>query len=264
MGDELKGRALAAEAASRAKPGTPAARIVADVADVAADVEFRGFSKQTVTFFRQLAKNNDRAWFEAHRDVYEAEVMVPARTFITALGARLKTVLPKINAIPKVNKSIFRIARDTRFSLDPTPYKPNLGLYFWEGAGGRMESSGMYFHLEPPDLMLGGGMYLFPDKKLVRYRKAVVDRKLGPELAAIVREMAKVPGLDLGGKHYKRIPAGFEAGHPNAPLLLHNGLYAGVEMPIPEEFYSPSLVEYCFERFKLILPLHKWLVKALG
>lgn len=228
------------------------------------DLEFRGFTKGTVAFFRGLAKNNNRTWFEAHRDDYEAEVMAPSRAFITAMGARLRTILPKINAIPKVNKSIFRIHRDTRFSLDPKPYKTNLGLYFWEGVGGRMEEAGMYFHLEPPDLMLGGGMYMLPDKKLLRYRKAVVDKKLGAELAAIVREMAKTPGLELGGKHYKRIPAGFDAAHPNAPLLLHNGLYAGMEMPIPEEFYSPRLVEYCFERYKPLVPLHKWLVKALG
>lgn len=228
------------------------------------DLEFRGFSKQTVAFFRGLAKNNDRTWFEAHRDVYEAEVMAPARAFITVLGARLKTIAPNIIAIPKVNKSIFRIHRDTRFSLDPAPYKTNLGLYFWEGAGGRMEGSGFYFHLEPPDLMVGGGMYMLSDKKLLRFRKAVVDKKLGAELAAIVREMAKVPGLDLGGQHYKRVPAGFDPEHPNASLLLHNGLYGGMEMPIPEEFYSPRLVEYCFERYKHILPLHKWLVKALG
>lgn len=228
------------------------------------DLEFRGFSKQTVAFFRGLAKHNDRAWFEAHRDVYEAEVMAPARAFITVLGARLKTIAPNIIAIPKVNKSIFRIHRDTRFSLDPAPYKTNLGLYFWEGAGGRMEGSGFYFHLEPPDLMLGGGMYMLSDKKLLRFRKAVVDKKLGAELTGVIRGLEKVPGLALGGRHYKRVPAGFDPGHPNAPLLLHNGLYAGLEMPIPEEFYSPRLIEYCFERYKPLVPLHKWLVKALG
>jgi hypothetical protein len=112
--------------------------------------------------------------------------------------------------------------------------------------------------------MVGGGMYMFSDKKLLRYRKAVVDKKLGTELAAIVREMAKVPGLALGGQHYKRVPAGFDPGHPNAPLLLHNGLYAGMETAIPEEFYSPRLVEYCFERYRPMVPLHKWLVKAVG
>jgi uncharacterized protein (TIGR02453 family) len=228
------------------------------------DQEFRGFSKKTVDFFKNLKRHNDRAWFEAHRDIYESEVMAPSRAFITAMGARLKTIAPKIVAIPKVNKSIFRINRDTRFSLDPTPYKTNLGLYFWEGTGGRMEGSGFYFHLEPPDLMMGGGMYMFSDKKLLRFRKAAVDKKLGKELAAVVKDLAAVPGFELGGKHYKRVPAGFDASQPNAPLLLHNGLYAGCEEPIPAEFFTPAIVDYCLEKFRAILPLYRWLVKAIG
>ena len=231
---------------------------------MSAESEFRGFSKKTVDFFKGLARHNDRAWFEAHRDVYESEVMAPSRAFITAMGARLRTIAPKIMAVPKVNKSIFRIARDTRFSLDPSPYKTNLGLYFWEGTGGRMEGAGFYFHLEPPDLMMGGGMYMFSDKALLRFRKAAVEKTLGKELTAIVADLAAVPGFEIGGKHYKRIPAGFDPAHPNAPLLLHNGLYAGVEGPIPPEFYSPALVESCFEKYKTMLPLHRWLVKAVG
>jgi uncharacterized protein (TIGR02453 family) len=226
--------------------------------------EFHGFSKKTVDFFKSLARHNDRAWFESHRDIYEAEVMAPSRAYIGAMGARLRELAPKINAIPKVNKSIFRIARDTRFSLDPSPYKTNLGLYFWEGAGGRMEGSGFYFHLEPPDLMVGGGMYMFGDRQLLRFRKAAVDKRAGKELTAIVAALKAVPGFDLGGKHYKRVPAGFDANHPNAPFLLHNGLYGGWEGPIPQEFYSAAIIDFCFEKFKAFAPLHRWLVKNVG
>src|SRR5512139_3318195 len=100
---------------------------------MAGDTTFSGFHKETVRFFTELCRNNNRAWFEAHRARYEEHVMAPAKLFVTALGARLKTVVPGIIAVPAVNKSIFRINRDTRFSLDPAPYKTNLGLYFWDG-----------------------------------------------------------------------------------------------------------------------------------
>ena len=102
---------------------------------------FSGFTPRTVEFFIELAENNNRAWFERHRNVFEAHVMSPARAFVTALGERLRAVLPGIIAVPKVNKSIFRIYRDTRFSSDPSPYKTNLGLYFWEGPRSRLEST---------------------------------------------------------------------------------------------------------------------------
>ncbi len=94
---------------------------------------FKGFSTETVAFFRDLASHNNRIWFERNRDIYETQVMGPAKAFVTAMGARLRSVAPQIVAVPKINKSIFRINRDTRFSLDPSPYKTNLGIYFWDG-----------------------------------------------------------------------------------------------------------------------------------
>jgi len=227
-------------------------------------MEFNGFSKATVDFFKGLKTNNTREWFEAHRLIYESEVMAPAKAFVTAMGTRLKELVPRLNAIPKINKSIFRLNRDTRFSADPTPYKTNLGIYFWEGGASRMEGAGFYFHLEPPRLMLGGGAYMFSDKQLPRYRRAVVDRKFGPELTKIVAELSRLAGWEIGGKHYKRVPAGFDPSHPNAALLLHNGLYGGIEMNIPKEFYSGRLIDYCLERYAALVPLHRWLMKTTG
>jgi uncharacterized protein (TIGR02453 family) len=225
---------------------------------------FTGFTKETVSFFKGLKKNNTRDWFESHRDVYDAHVMGPAKSFVVALGARLKTIAPAVLAVPQVNKSIFRLNRDTRFSLDPTPYKTNLGLYFWEGGASKMEGVGFYFHLEPPDIMLGSGAYMFSDKAMARYRRTVVDPKLGKELTKIAAAVSAMPGWELGGRHYKRVPAGFDPKHANALLLLHNGLYAGYEAKIPEEFFSARLIDYCFDRYAPLLPLHRWLVKAIG
>ncbi len=231
---------------------------------MADDNAFSGFTKGTVRFFTALRKNNNRDWFERNRKTYEDHVMAPAKLFVTAMGPRLKAIAPGVVAVPKVNKSIFRINRDTRFSLDPSPYKTNLGIYFWDGSRSRMESSGFYFHLEPPDLMLGGGMYTIPDNLLGRFRKALVDPKRGAEIGKIVAAIRAIPGFSVDGAHYKRVPAGFDPGHPNAGLLKHKGLYAGVESKIPDEFYSARLVDYCFDRFAPLLPLNRWLMKLFG
>jgi uncharacterized protein (TIGR02453 family) len=231
---------------------------------MAESVQFTGFSKDTVRFFKGLANNNNRVWFESHRELYESAVMAPSRAFIEAMGARLRTIVPGIVAVPKVNKSIFRLNRDTRFSLDPSPYKTNLGLLFWEGTRARMECPGFYFHLEPPDLMIGGGYYFFADRAIERFRKAVVDRRLGRELATSLAPFADKEGWEIGGEHYKRVPQGYDPAHPNARFLRHNGLYAGWEGKIPPEFYSPRLLDFCLERYALLVPLHRWLVKTLA
>jgi uncharacterized protein (TIGR02453 family) len=222
---------------------------------------FSGFTKETIRFFTALRKNNNREWFERNRETYETQVMNPAKAFVTAMGERLKTIAPRIVAAPKVNKSIFRLNRDTRFSQDPSPYKTNLGIYFWDGLRPRMESSGFYFHIEPPNLILGGGMYMIPDNLLGRFRDAVVDPKSGREIGKIVSAILAIPGITVEGLHYKRVPAGFDPAHPNAELLKHKGLYGGVEMEIPQEFFTARLVDFCFERFEPLAPLHRWLMK---
>lgn len=186
---------------------------------------FQGFSKDTVRFFRGLKANNNRAWFEGRRDLYENAVLAPARAFIETLGARMRGVVPKLIAVPKVNKSLFRLARDTRFSLDPSPYKANLGIYFWEGTRSRMECPGFYFQLEPPTVLLGGGYHFFADRALSRYRAAAADPKLGRELARIAAEIRRMDDWELGMRESLaadvRIPRAFLPAPPVVALPAH-------------------------------------------
>ncbi|HSQ35407.1 MAG TPA: DUF2461 family protein, partial [Candidatus Binatia bacterium] len=123
---------------------------------------------------------------------------------------------------------------------------------------------GYYFHLEPPRLMLGGGIYTFPPALLERYRQAVRDPETGGELAVLVKKIAARPGFSLGGTHYKRLPPGTDPSLPGAGLLLHNGLYAGCETAVPEEFYSPALISYCCKRFRPLEPLQRWLTDLVS
>lgn len=224
---------------------------------------FEGFNKKSLKFFRDLKKNNNKAWFDANRNIYQEEVIEPARLFISAMGSKLKRLAPDINADPRVNKSIFRINRDIRFSKDKIPYKTNFGIWFWEGAGKRMERSGFYFHLDPPNLMLGTGIYCFPKTLLTRYRDAVVAPKSATRLRQALSKVQRAGAYNLGGGHYKRVPRGYDPDHENAEYLKHNGLWAGITAKIPEQFYSSELLDYCYHEYKAMAPLHRWLNSIL-
>ncbi len=228
------------------------------------EIAFAGFPRECVRFFAHLAKNNHKPWFETHREEYENFVMLPAQQFVVTMGKRLQKLSPKINADPRVNRSLFRLNRDVRFSKDKRPYKTNLAAMFWEGSKPRMECSCYYFHLEPPKLMLGVGIYMFTPEMLEVYRHACVHAKHGPALAKAVKQLLRNKGFTLGGGFYKKVPRGYDAAHMNAALLLHNGLHAGIETKIPKEFYSAKLLDYCFTRYKDMAPLHKWLVEVTG
>jgi len=227
---------------------------------------FSGFSEETLSFYRELAVHNKKEWFDEHRKDFDNSVMDPARSFVVDMGERLRMIAPAVIADPRVNKSLFRINRDTRFSKDKTPYKTHLAIWFWEGAGKRMECSGFYFHLEPDRLMLGAGIYMFEKPALEEYRKSVVHPVHGPRLVeaidALEGEVEGSGGCGLyKGERYKRVPRGYDPDHERADLLLNKGLVAGDDGPIPPELITPGLLDYCMVRYEKMLPLHRWLVE---
>jgi uncharacterized protein (TIGR02453 family) len=221
---------------------------------------FSGFPRECFTFYRELAKNNTKQWFERHRGDYESQVLDPARRFVSDMGDRLVRLSPGIHADPRVDRSIFRIYRDVRFSGDKRPFKTNLGIWFWEGSGKRMESSGYYVMLEPDSIMLGVGIYQFPKEMMKEYRDSVVHPGFGAQLARAVKSVMKKGPYELGGGFYKKVPRGYPADHANAELLLFNGLWAGVSARVPREAHSSAFVSYCYKHFADLYPLHEWLL----
>lgn len=223
------------------------------------ETKFEGFSKATFKFFKDLENNNKKEWFEENRSVFEKNIMEPAQDFVMEMGERLKSSCPKITAIPKVDKSIFRIYRDVRFSKDKTPYKTHLGIFLWEGPRKKLGNPGFYMQLDKSKILIAGGQYSFPDELLKSYRDVICDPKKGAEVTKILNKIGKNSSYILGGKHYKKVPRGYDKENPNADLLLHNGLYYYYEGPIPKEANSKDFLDYCYNVFMEIFPLHKWL-----
>ncbi len=107
-----------------------------------ANTGFRGFPRECVTFYAELARNNNKEWFSEHKSEFERYVMETARDFVYHMGNLLKEISPEIVADPRLDRSIFRHYRDTRFSKDKSPYKTHLGILFWEGNRAKMDCPG--------------------------------------------------------------------------------------------------------------------------
>lgn len=223
------------------------------------DSGFEGFPKQTLTFLRGLTKNNDKEWFDAHRDEYDQFYIAPAKAFVAAMGEQLTKLSPGVQAEPKVNGSIFRINRDVRFSKDKTPYKNHLDLWFWEGEDRKQGSSGFYFRLLPTQVMLGTGMHGFPKPVLESYRAAVDDDATGKKLVALQKKLAKA-GYPLEGPGYKKVPRGYDADHPRAELLKFDRLHCGITLKLGPELHTRKFVTACSAHWKKMNPLHQWLL----
>ena len=126
-------------------------------------------------------RNNNKEWFEAHRDEYENDVREPMRELIEELDVRFARFAPEIGGDPK--RSMFRINRDIRFSKDKSPYKTNAGCWFHHRSATRKVgseadegSAGFYFHLQPGESFLGGGVWMPPRPQLNKLRDAIAER----------------------------------------------------------------------------------------
>ncbi len=222
----------------------------------------KDFPLNTLAFLKKLSKNNNKEWFEENRESFNSDFLQPALQFVVDLGEKLKTIAPDIMAVPKVDKSIFRLHRDVRFSKDKSPYKTNLGIYFWEGRRKKMECSGLYFHIDPKTYFLGAGMYMLSNDLLKTYREKIYDPVLGKELNAIIKKVMKKGKFGLGGKTYKRVPKGYDPEYPYADYLLYSGFYIYYEGKNMDDLVKDP-VSFSFKIYKDMLPVHQWLVKNL-
>ncbi len=224
---------------------------------------FTGFDPRALAFLRDLGDHNDRAWFHEHQAEYHDLVLEPARAFVVAMGERLAAVAPGIHADPRVNGSIMRIARDTRFSSDLTPYRTHLSLWFWEGDGPNRECAGYFLRLDHDAITLGVGAHHFPTAALAEYRRALDAADRGAELDRAVRKALKA-GAQFGPARWKRVPAPYAADHPRADLLRHDGLVAATTDPLPAEARTAAFPEWCAARWRPLRPLQAWIAGVVG
>lgn len=223
---------------------------------------FNGFPEAGLQFLADLRDNNDRAWFNPRKAQFKRDLQTHAIAFVEALGARLQSISPGINFDTRTNGagSLMRIYRDTRFSNDKTPYKTNIGIVFWEGAGKKTEVPGFYFHLSPDETWIGGGLYVFPRDVLTAYRQAVDDDSSSNALAEAIHAV-EAAGYPVQGEMYKRVPREYDADHPRADLLRYKGMFTTSGQIARAVVTSPELVDVCFAHCQAIAPLQQWFVR---
>jgi uncharacterized protein (TIGR02453 family) len=224
---------------------------------------FAGFPKETFVFLAGLAAHNEKAWFEANRDLYEAGFVAPARAFVEALGPKLRKISPSVQFEPKVNGSLSRINRDIRFSKDKRPYKDHLDLWFWHGDRKSWASPGFWIRLTPKEVHLGVGMHSLEKEQLESFRNSVVHPRSGRALLAAIAAVGKAGDYEIGGKSRKIPPRGYETDPDRAEYLLYEGLYTGATLPAKAAL-KPDFADVCVREFSAVWPIGKWLLDEVA
>src|SRR5262249_28030095 len=186
-GRDALGRARAAGGSQRAHSRVSRAALMPAAAP--------RFSADTLTFLKGLKRNNRREWFNARRDAYDAHVREPMTAIIERLADDFRSFAPELLASPKI--SMYRIYRDTRFSGNRGPYRTQVAAVFPTRGLPKHEGAGLYFHVSPDNVWIGGGMYMPPPQQLLAVREHIAANVR--QLRAIVESPAFRRTIELSG-----------------------------------------------------------------
>ena len=211
------------------------------------------FTDRTLKFLRALKRNNDRGWFKAHKDDYDAHVRGPMLAIIERLGMDFPRVAPDLVASPR---SLYRVYRDTRFSPDKTPYKTHVAAAFSHRVLPKHESAGLYFHVAPDQLWIGGGVYAPQTPQLSRIREHVVTNFRSFRSLVESAAFRRIGGVT--GTRLQRVPRGFPKDHVAAEYLKLKQYLAGEELD-PQLATSPRFYGVLLRRFTILAPFIQFL-----
>lgn len=217
------------------------------------------FLQETLDFISDLKKNNNKDWFEANRKRYDAA----RKNQLEVTGRLLEAMSKWEDAFKKTEPKscIFRINRDIRFSKDKSPYKSSLSMVFGtDGKNGR--KGGYYFHLEPGNSFLAGGMWA-PEPKVLKAVRQEIDYNLA-EFESILNDPAfkKYYGtLDTEDK-LQRPPKDYTPDNPAIEWLKHKHFVASHKLS-DKQITSKEMVNTVNEVFKALQPLNAFLDRVL-
>lgn len=221
------------------------------------------FSPNAIKFLKGLARHNDRDWFEARRDVYEAELKTPMLAFIDALNHEMLSFAPDHVRDPK--KVMMRIYRDTRFAKDKRPYKRQIAAWWARYGMEKTSGGGYYMHVHPDQVMIAGGVYMPERAQLLAIREWLADNHVEYRKMLKAALRTKVAGIGVSlidPQALTRMPKGFAADHPADELLRARNW--GVHLLLPgSAALEPSLVKNVARGFKAAAPLIDALNEAM-
>jgi uncharacterized protein (TIGR02453 family) len=217
-------------------------------ADTAVRTRFAGWPKPALQFFHGLKRDNSKAFFEAHRQIYEEQVRQPMEALLAEVERDLG---------PDVEVKIFRLNRDLRFTPDKRPYKEHLGAYLSTAGAG-----GLYLQVSDDGLYLAIGSHEMAPDQLIRYRDAVAGKE-GEKLARTVAALVK-QGYEVTEPSFKRVPAGYEADHPRGDLLRCKGLMASRNWKPGAWLQTVEAKDRVRQAVKESKPLTNWLDTQVG
>jgi len=216
----------------------------------------------TLNFLKALKKNNSKEWFDKNRKTYEA-AKADFAAFVQAVINQFSKKNPEFSSLLAKN-CMFRINRDVRFSKDKSPYKTNMGAYFNPG-GKKSILAGYYFHCEPGQAFIGGGLWMPMPPELSKVRQEV-DYNYADFKKILANKKFKSMYGDLSrADEYTltRLPKGYDADNPAGEYLKLKSFVALSSLK-DTDLTSNDLVKKTVAAFEALQPVIQFINHALA
>jgi uncharacterized protein (TIGR02453 family) len=213
----------------------------------------------TLTFLKNLNKNNNKEWFDENRAAYDL-----AKNDFIEFVQELISGLAKFDPAVKhqeAKKCVFRINRDVRFSKDKSPYKNNFGASISPG-GKKASTPGYYFHLQPGASFLAGGMWQ-PEPPHLNAIRQEIDYNADEFKKIISAKPFKTyfGGLSEEDK-LKTVPKGYDKTHPQVELLKHKSFIVVHDLT-DKIVLGKDFQKHCQAVYKAMYPMDLFLRRAI-
>jgi uncharacterized protein (TIGR02453 family) len=229
---------------------------------------FQGFAPESFRFFRDLARNNNKPWFDAHRDLYETHAVGVFRSLLATLQPFLLELNSNFEVSGKTNANFSRINRDIRFSKDKAPYKSNYYLYLYDARRSRKTDGYLYVGLSADCLTVGFAMYSAWSRGNTSALETIFRPHFTKERALFDRVLERSVRAKRYETYWHRMEKGDWAQHPGLPradedwLTLQGWIVRKVFQPQDRRVGSPALAGQIDNIFRDLYPLYVFTSQA--
>jgi uncharacterized protein (TIGR02453 family) len=209
------------------------------------------FRHEALKFLRDLARHNDREWFQPRKAVFEAELKEPMLAVVRKVTEAMLDFAP--SHVRPAEKSLFRIYRDTRFASDKRPYKTHVAAWWSHQGLEKTSGAGYYFHVSAKEVVIAAGAYMPEKDQLAAIRNWLLEnheefRKL------IAKPSVRKVFTEFDGNALTRPPKGFPAEHPGMDLIKCRQWGLGATLPA-ETALDKNFAATVIKHFKLVAPI---------
>ncbi len=221
---------------------------------------FTGFTKTAIEFLKNLAANNNKEWFENNRDTYEAHLLKPLKQLSAELGVVINNIDKEIEIAPKVNKTISKIYRDTRFSNDKSPFRTGLWLTFRRPNKLWGNVPEFYFYFTPEEYQYGMGYYAATSENM-RCMREHISRD-PQRFKKIIEAYENQDCFKLVGENYKKLipnelPEEFHLWYQKKNIAV------SCTKKIGQGFYAENLGQVLADAYKFNAEFYLFIIESI-